>query len=66
MKRGRVLLVVTSVAVGIVSAGLARPAFAIKQFQDEFKAVYVKPDSSDPAEKALAAAVAAFCRLLSA
>lgn len=57
MKRGRVLLVVTSVAVGIVLGGLARPAFAIKQFQDEFKAVYVKPDSSDPAEKALAAAV---------
>ena len=27
------------------------------QFNDEFKAVYVKPDSSDPAEKALAAAV---------
>jgi hypothetical protein len=59
MKRGRVLLVVTSVAVGLVSGGLARPAFAIKQFQDEFKAMYVKADSSDPAEKALAMAVVA-------
>jgi len=49
MKRGRFLLVVTSVAVAIVSGGLARPAFAIKQFLDEFKAVYVKPDSTDPA-----------------
>jgi hypothetical protein len=48
----------------MVSGGLARPAFAIKQFQDEFKAVYVKPDSSDPAEKALATAVeAAKCNL---
>ena len=64
MKRGRVLLVVASVAVGLVSGGLARPAFAIKQFQDEFKAVYVKPDSSDPAEKALAMAVdAAKCNV---
>ena len=64
MKRGRFLLVVMSVAVAIVSGGLARPAFAIKQFQDEFKAVYVKPDSSDPAEKALATAVeAAKCNL---
>jgi hypothetical protein len=64
MKRGRVLLVVASVAVGLVSGGLARPAFAIKQFQDEFKAVYVKPDSIDPAEKALAMAVdAAKCNV---
>lgn len=64
MKRGRVLLVVTSVAMGLVWGGLARPAFAIKQFQDEFKAVYVKPDSSDPAEKALAMAVdAAKCNV---
>ena len=49
------------VAVGLVVAVLAvsagRPAYAIKQFFDEFKAKYVKPDSSDPADKALAAAV---------
>lgn len=58
------MLVVASVAVGLVSGGLARPAFAIKQFHDEFKAVYVKPDSSDPAEKALAMAVdAAKCNV---
>lgn len=49
--------VLTVAAVAMVAAIGARPAFAIKQFQDEFKAVYVKPDSSDPAEKALAAAV---------
>lgn len=64
MKRGSFLLVVMVVAVAIVSGGLARPAFAIKQFQDEFKAVYLKPDSSDPAEKALVTAVeAAKCNL---
>ncbi len=57
MKRGNGLLVVMAVAVATVAGATARPAFAIKQFQDEFKAVYVKPDSSDPAEKALAAAV---------
>ena len=57
MKRGRVLLVVTSVAVGIVLGGLGRPAFAIKQFQDEFKAVYVKPDSADANDKALVSEV---------
>jgi len=44
--------------------GAAREAFAIKQFFDEFKAVYVKPDSADPAEKALAAEVdAAKCNV---
>lgn len=55
MKRGGG--VVAMMAVAILAAVSARPALAIKQFQDEFKAVYVKPDSSDPAEKALAAAV---------
>ena len=55
MKRGSGVLAVAAMA--ILVAACARPAFAIKQFQDEFKAVYVKPDSSDPAEKALAAAV---------
>jgi len=47
----------TAAVVAVVVGGSARPAFAIKQFFDEFKAVYVKPDSNDPAEKALAAAV---------
>ena len=50
-----------SVAVGLVvavaAASASRPAFAIKQFFDEFKTMYVKADSTDPAEKALAAAV---------
>lgn len=54
MKRGGAVLVMAVVAC---VACAARPALAIKQFQDEFKAVYVKADSSDPAEKALAAAV---------
>ena len=55
MKRGGAAVAVMAVVVLTVSS--ARPALAIKQFQDEFKAVYVKADSSDPAEKALAAAV---------
>ncbi|MFM7251131.1 MAG: hypothetical protein ACKO5R_14630 [Planctomycetaceae bacterium] len=54
MKRGGAVLVMAVVAC---VACAARPALAIKQFQDEFKAAYVKADSSDPAEKALAAAV---------
>lgn len=49
--------VVTVLTVAILLVASARPALAIKQFQDEFKAAYVKADSSDPAEKALAAAV---------
>jgi hypothetical protein len=57
MKRGEGVLMVVAVVVATVVGSSARPAFAIKQFQDEFKAVYVKADSSDPAEKALAAAV---------
>jgi hypothetical protein len=44
-------------AVALACGGSAREAFAIKQFLEEFKAVYVKADSTDPAEKALAAAV---------
>jgi hypothetical protein len=55
MKRGGAVLMVAVVVASVACA--ARPALAIKQFQDEFKAVYVKPDSSDPAEKALATAV---------
>ncbi|MFM7290030.1 MAG: hypothetical protein ACKO6B_02225 [Planctomycetia bacterium] len=43
--------------VALACGGSAREAFAIKPFFDEFKAVYVKPDSADPAEKALAAEV---------
>ena len=57
MMRGSGVLTVMAVAVAMVAGMTSRPALAIKQFQDEFKAVYVKPDSSDPAEKALAAAV---------
>jgi len=49
--------VVLGVAVAFVVGASARPAYAIKQFFDQFKAVYVKPDSSDANEKALAAEV---------
>lgn len=48
---------VALVAVSLAAGASARPAFAIKQFFDEFKAVYVKPDSGEAADKALAAAV---------
>jgi hypothetical protein len=49
--------VAVGLVVAIVAAATARPAYAIKQFFDEFKAMYVKADSADAAEKALAAAV---------
>lgn len=48
---------VAGAAVALVCGGSAREAFAIKQFFEEFKAVYVKPESTDPAEKALVAEV---------
>ena len=48
--------VILGVSVALV-AGVSQPAFAVKEFFDEFKAVYVKPDSSDANEKALAAEV---------
>ncbi|NCY02373.1 MAG: hypothetical protein EBX36_05555 [Planctomycetia bacterium] len=55
---------VAGAAVTLAWGGNAREAFAIKQFFDEFKAVYVKPDSADPAEKSLAAEVdAAKCNV---
>ena len=59
MKRGRGFMMVVGMGFALVLGRFSRPAFAIKQFQDEFKALYVKPDSSDPAEKALATAVEA-------
>ena len=57
MNRSSIRAVATGLVIAVVVASSCRPAFAIKQFFDEFKAVYVKPDSNDPAEKALAAAV---------
>jgi len=36
---------VVAAGVACLSGGFARDAFAIKQFADEFKAVYVKPDT---------------------
>jgi hypothetical protein len=49
--------VMVGIAVAFVAGASSRPAFAIKQFFDEFKAIYVKPDSADANEKALAAEV---------
>lgn len=57
MARSKFFPVVAGLVVACAMAASARPAFAIKQFFDEFKAMYVKPDSADAAEKALAAAV---------
>jgi len=50
-------VVVLGIAVAFVAGTSARPAFAIKQFFDEFKAVYVKPDSAEANDKALVAEV---------
>lgn len=44
---------VAGAAVALACGGTAREAFAIKQFFDQFKAAYVKPESADPAEKML-------------
>lgn len=49
--------VMAGIAVALVAGASSRPAYAIKQFFDEFKAVYVKPESADANEKALAAEV---------
>lgn len=55
---------VAGACVALVCGASAREAFAIKQFFDEFKTMYVKPDSADPAEKALVAEVdAAKCNV---
>lgn len=42
----------------VLVLGPAGPAFAIKQFKDQFDAIYVKPQPASPAEKSLAEAVA--------
>jgi mono/diheme cytochrome c family protein len=53
------IAVVAGLVVACGTGMSARPAYAIKQFFEEFKAVYVKPDSSDANEKALVAEVEA-------
>jgi hypothetical protein len=55
--RSRRYALVAGAAVALACGGTAREAFAIKQFFEEFKAVYVKPESTDPAEKMLVAEV---------
>ena len=52
----RLLTIIAGLAVAVVATTAARPAFAIKQFFDQFKEVYVNAEGSD-AEKALAEAV---------
>ena len=53
----RLVTVLAGLAVAVVATTAARPAFAIKQFFDEFKELYVNAEGSD-SEKALAEAVA--------
>lgn len=55
MARTRCFPVVVGLVVAVAAVSAASPAFARKQFLDEFKAMYVKADSSDAAEKAIAA-----------
>jgi hypothetical protein len=55
--RSRRYALVAGAAVALACGGTAREAFAIKQFFEEFKAVYVKPESTDPAEKMLVEAL---------
>ena len=57
MFRSSIQATVAGVVVAVVVGASSRPAFAIKQFFDEFKAVYVKADSAEPNDKALAAEV---------
>ena len=51
------LAVVIGAGAALMAGASSRPAFAIKEFFDEFKAVYVKPDSGDANEKAFVAEV---------
>jgi hypothetical protein len=46
-----------SVAVVALIVTTAAPALAVKEFRDAFKSKYVKPDSTDANDVALAAAV---------
>ena len=57
MFRLRSFACVAGVVVAVVVGGSSRPAFAIKQFFDEFKALYVQPDSGDANVQSLAAEV---------
>lgn len=53
----RLVTILAGLAVAVVATTAARPAFAIKQFFDQFKEMYANAEGSD-AEKALAEAVA--------
>ena len=57
MRKAILFWVSGTVAATALSAVLVKPANALKNFKDEFDAKYVKADSDDPKEKALAAAV---------
>lgn len=58
MKKFGVMTFASLIVLGSMLGWGAQDAHAIKQFQDQFIAKYVKKDSSDPAEKSLADAVA--------
>jgi len=57
MSGRKLQVVMLGTVVALVAGMSSRPAFAIKQFFDEFKGMYVKPDSSEANDKALAAEV---------
>jgi hypothetical protein len=50
MNRFRRIACLAGLCVALAGVGLARPAYAIKQFQDEFKALYVKEGTPLAAE----------------
>ncbi|MFM8292176.1 MAG: hypothetical protein ACKONH_12885 [Planctomycetia bacterium] len=50
MNRIRRQVLVLGLGVALAGGGLARPAFAIKQFQDEFKSLYVQEGTPLAAE----------------
>lgn len=50
MNRIRRQVFVLGLGVALAGGGLARPAFAIKQFQDEFKSLYVQEGTPLAAE----------------
>jgi hypothetical protein len=48
-------VVISFTLLGLIGLS-ARPAVALKEFKDQFEAKYVKPDSTEPNDVALAAA----------
>ncbi len=52
-----------ALTIALIALGVA-PAHAVKAFKDQFEALYIKPDSTQPAHRALSKAVdAAKCNI---